>query len=733
MSEDQGGMRLTRRELMTRGATGAAAGLLLGRLAWAQAPEAAVHTLPAQVDAAREAPAVQIGLSRVVASPLGAYREAGANYNDRMAYLFEASAVGKLLRLTLSYPGDKPRLGELFLLVDSTLHWSLNALGTGYFTGLPHALTGGMITQSCYFYAPVCKRFAIVLMTSKAGAPAAAATLKVEEVGENEQLPRWPAEMSAPRRRRLGIYSEDPVLVSNFGGDLAKQRTPREFGMILDRQVAYLKRIGHTQVIYPVVWYLGALYQPSKEFAGKTTFDRPHPEDYDKLMARRYSQDGIEFWPSIRNWHLPSLAPWLKSAQEVSAGAADYVNAVSAQGKVMVAGGGGRWHSSPLLNAFHPRVRPAMKELVGEVMDRVGAEPSVPGVALFTTIHSSHGLGTIDQSYDDLTLSQFSADCSVGLPKLSGPYEGRFAQWHDWLRQEHWQEWLRWRRDRQTAIYAELANVVTRKKPGAKLHLMILYPIPTMTAGLTVDDVGAYLNEVGLDLEALGKNPAIVISRLQLSGTYQGQLRSRAESTPVMQTLAARARLEFDPAWQRPFLGRTAGCVIQYTYFEHAWNREPRLRLPAGWKGGEPAWHVTSPKGGGRAALEYITRALALYDAQFITHGGFQVGPQGMEDLLQPLSASFASLPAAPFATVRDADGVVVRSALVDGSRWLYAVNGSDQPREVTLRFSAGGKLHRLGLHPEEIAVTANQPLHFKLAPFDLIACRGEGVGELKA
>lgn len=142
---DQGGMRLTRRELMTRGATGAAAGLLLGRLAWAQAPEAAVHTLPAQVDAAREAPAVQIGLSRVVASPLGAYREAGANYNDRMAYLFEASAVGKLLRLTLSYPGDKPRLGELFLLVDSTLHWSLNALGTGYFTGLPHALTGGMI------------------------------------------------------------------------------------------------------------------------------------------------------------------------------------------------------------------------------------------------------------------------------------------------------------------------------------------------------------------------------------------------------------------------------------------------------------------------------------------------------------------------------------------------------------------------------------------------------------
>ena len=211
-----------------------------------------------------------------------------------------------------------------------------------------------------------------------------------------------------------------------------------------------------------------------------------------------------------------------------------------------------------------------------------------------------------------------------------------------------------------------------------------------------------------------------------MAGTYQGQLRGRDERTPEMQSLLARSRLEFDPVWQRPFTGRAAGSVIQYSYFEHAWAREPRLKLPAGWTGNKPAWHVTSPKGGGRNALEYLARSIALYDARFIAHGGFQIGPQGMEDQLQPFSASYAALPAVPFETLGDKEGAIVRSAVADHARWIYAVNATEQPRTLSLRFSAAGKLRRLGLNPEEVAVSASQPLRVQLAPFELIVWKGE-------
>ena len=59
------------------------------------------------------------------------------------------------------------------------------------------------------------------------------------------------------------------------------------------------------------------------------------------------------------------------------------------------------------------------------------------------------------------------------------------------------------------------------KKPGAKLQVMVKYPIPTMYVGETVNDVNAYLNEIGIDLEALARNKNIIISRMSRASEYQ--------------------------------------------------------------------------------------------------------------------------------------------------------------------------------------------------------------------
>jgi hypothetical protein len=205
-----------------------------------------------------------------------------------------------------------------------------------------------------------------------------------------------------------------------------------------------------------------------------------------------------------------------------------------------------------------------------------------------------------------------------------------------------------------------------------------------MKVGLTVDDVGAYLDDVGLDLDALARHPNILISRLILAHEYQHQLYTKTADAPGMPDLLARSTLNFSPKWQKPFLGKTAGAVVQYTYFEQNLAQKERMR-PAGWRSGEPGWHVTSPKAAGRNALECLARSIALLDPMFIAYGGFQMGPQGMEETAPPLVRAFTSLPVIPFATLSEREGVVVRRAVAEGFQWTYAVNATPQERSVDL------------------------------------------------
>jgi hypothetical protein len=87
-------------------------------------------------------------------------------------------------------------------------------------------------------------------------------------------------------------------------------------------------------------------------------------------------------------------------------------------------------------------------------------------------------------------------------------------------------------------------------------------------------------------------------------------------------------------------------------------------------------------------------RAIALHDGEIVAHGGFNLGPQSTEDLIAPLAAAYTSLPAARFETVFEERGVVLRSAVVHGRRWRYALNATPDAREIPAgRFGRTGTL----------------------------------------
>lgn len=234
-----------------------------------------VHTLPAVVDAVAEPPYGEVGISRVVNTPLGAYREVGNQAHDRIAYLFGGVVPGELVRLTITYPDDKPRIAEIFLQAGTYrgrwgAYFAQAAFASALINGLPHRLSNQMLDQAFYFYVPYANEsFAIEIMTSKsqaqqadggwrstpeveARAPAAIASLRVERVGADQGF-SWPKEMAQPNRRKLGLYWEDPILSPSFSGtnNTGEFFAGNDAGSLIravDLQIDYLKRTGPSAV-----------------------------------------------------------------------------------------------------------------------------------------------------------------------------------------------------------------------------------------------------------------------------------------------------------------------------------------------------------------------------------------------------------------------------------------------------------------------------------------------------
>ena len=114
-----------------------------------------IHYLPAEINPAKEKPFTEIGQSKVIDSPLGQYREVGDNRNDRVAYLFQTSRRGDLIRLTIIYLDDKTRTAEISIIPShfrkGHYHTKTATLGSGYLTGHNSHITGPLVRQVFIF------------------------------------------------------------------------------------------------------------------------------------------------------------------------------------------------------------------------------------------------------------------------------------------------------------------------------------------------------------------------------------------------------------------------------------------------------------------------------------------------------------------------------------------------------------------------------------------------------
>lgn len=641
-----------------------------------------------EVDVFRERPDAEQGESRAVIGPTGLrYRETGGGWHDRYAYVVELPASNLLVRVKVKYPDDCKRTTMLAQTQPNFIPdgqcWTCGTeqqeLGSGMMTGAEFPVSGGDLDVE-YIFHHRDKWLGIVVESvsgfaqgDKAIGRGAVSALEIawKPEGSSYGPKAAKAKLGAKKGRRAGLYWEDPVFAVDFGG-LGGTDGPsydREFARGMD----YFDWTGADVLCYPTVWYNGSIYKSMHENAWPNGY-RHHPADFPLRFAKACSKKGVTFTPQFAMAKLPSL---LKR---------DDLRTVDASGRFV---DGPSFVKPPAYNALHPDVQNAIMRLVDEHLVMIGSETSFDGIAFYLGSWNLTQLGPwLESGFDDWTVGEFARDVSIASGLLARTVAERAAL----IRgdKELRRRFTRWRAARMMHFYECVAAKIAKRKPGARLKLMLSQPglsIRCVSGGVFAKgpDSAETFWELGLDLERAAANPNIRIDRVLDYGVLRNEEQYRDRS------LMPDPFMDLDPQWEvnRTLKGKVGGVTIHQYYFEtHGiFARGNFMSMPPPWKK-EAYGRCCSPLSPGRQMLRYWARALELFDPEEINTGGFTVGTAGCERPVRDWTVVFRALPSVRFQDERRYGPVLVRRAASEGLIWVYLLNTSSKEASVSLDLS---------------------------------------------
>jgi len=665
------------------------------------------------------------GGSRVVDSPLGRYREAGAERFSRFVVRTTLRKTGlHLLRIT--YPDDKMRTCEV--TASSPVQGDFYNAQTGYFTGGSYPLSGRFQTLDCLVWARSADQW-VRFCTWAQDCPAAASRVEVFEVEGG--LPASPAS-TGPSLRQIGLYWEDayplPFCFGGGGGGF------EDFDRVASHLCDYMDYSGQNVLFHPAVWYNGPIYNSLVEPRGRgqgANGGGGCPRDaWLDILLKRFEERGLKFNATLNVHTLPSLlASANTDIERIKAGAPTF-NTVTKDNQVLSE----TWHHKPpAFNAAHPRVQRQVLALVEELARRYGQSPAFAGVTFHLTNCQLHQLGGLDTSYDDWTLAEFEKGTATKLPVSASDPE-RFRKRHEWLMANAKDRWIAWRCEQIADYYGEAARVLRSGNPHLQLVLSVWTPALVRPEPRGRWERGERLvqltRETGVDPALLGRHPGVVIQKFMGPADYRWRL-SWAGLKDEKVLLPLRAA-DFDEDQLSDY--RTTDLVGVHFHDRYFESQSSVVKGPLG--GGwqplksdwyhEPGWFASMVVPGHDHFLEYYAHAVAALDAALITNGGWTVGTVGHERRVEQFARVFRLLPTGKWENIAGLDNQVVgRTLQVDGKRYLYLVNRSAAPAPVTLDASLlGGVWKPLGASPP--LPVSGQTAVVTLAAYQLAAWSSE-------
>ena len=635
----------------------------------------------------------ETGGSRVVKTDLGAYREAGAYPDARIAYRFTVARAGVPHVAVVSYPADRVRSAEIIMTSRrNPASWDV---GTGYLVKEADAIEPRLVDLPIYFW-PRERENAVVLRTLFGGMPAACAKIVVREVSGG----RLPAEAEPPeaRGRTFGTHWDDPAVPLQFGAASTKPPAVYEsFRRLAD----YLKFSGQNLLCYPVVWHAGTLYPAEpEEFRLGAGADR-HCSDWIEYVLYLCERRGIKFLPEIVFDDSIALSNAFGAhSAEAVAGGLPTARMVLWDDTLSQGEGGG----PPRYNPLHPAVRATLLDRVTEIVERYGKSPALEGVSICLGPSQSSWFASIQGGYDDQTVGEFAKEAGIELAEgKSGPT--RFSERARAILGSRYDQWVSFRCRKLRQVYVDLASRVQSKQPALKLYLTVRlpdavspHPLLNLTAwasrGLSLD---ALYREGGLDVSLFKDRPANLVVRRVSFPTDDAYLGYRFASGGPNPHPGLARDLAFLSEGGGPLIGfPRAAAACSYRHFESTIGGS--LPTPGFWWAEHPL-RASHPAPGGRRFLEAFTHAVAEHDVASLTVGGGTLATAGREDLVREFARAFRALPPEPFTSVLGmSDPLCIRELAQPGGHFLYLVNRAGFPVDAYVGFPGKDvKLRDLG------------------------------------
>jgi len=613
------------------------------------------------------------------------------------AYILPGLVPGHRYRIDVAVPDDADRTFGIFLRERNQRAY---AIGIAVDTGGPYATSNAMQSARFDYWARDSEP-RIVFAPLHDGMRAACARIHIEPYSPGE-----PDSVVPPRtntREFVSWYEEGINFIDLFG---ASDDTPESVARAADRWAGKVAEVGGTVLMPTALVYGGQLY-PSRYNRMDIVPDRD--------VLRRIFLAAERFGLSV----IPELHP---RADELVQGLDDTqarrLLLVSKDGNDNYFTADGRTlNRPPYYNILLPRIQEWLVAMVGELADRYRDSPAFKGVSLRYMGWSNAALDNlvgIEWGYDDETIARFARESKTEIPFFGAADANPRRARSQWLATTGRARWEQWRCRQLTDLFRRLANRIRDARPDLQLFLHA-FPADEERPFADVDTPAQRLRDAGLDPASLADLEDVHV--IDSSSSYGRNLPDAVEKGLFQASRDATIILALTSD------GRPGRYISAHRYLEATNDVIPpdRLGFPPGTRA---TWASLAAHPFGRQALEAYARQLAVADALMLGDGGngYTFGNAYLPGFL----ADFTRLPAIPFCEVSPPHAAVtVRTAVDQGRRWIYAVNGTARAATAMVDLIGNGSIDRPSTG--ERFGHDGGTLRLELLPYELVSLQLSG------